>query len=168
MGSTSPDNVLACCDAAHECNLEARNAQYLRICQSVFARSTSTCSCVQPTTLADEMDHKYPGLTSNLVEKSDVVVWLGDLNYRVELPRCAVQDLLKHKMQEVILVWFWCISGRVYLTLFKEGNTRNNMLLLLHFLHCIDFLVCKHTSIYNLFQGSYLLRYICVCAVVGQ
>jgi endonuclease/exonuclease/phosphatase family metal-dependent hydrolase len=47
------------------------------------------------------MDHKYPGLTSNLVEKSDVVVWLGDLNYRVELPRCAVQDLLKHKMQEL-------------------------------------------------------------------
>lgn len=108
IGSTWPDNVSTFCDAAHECNLEARNAQYLRICQSVFARSTSTCSCVQPTTLADEMDHKYPGLTSNLVEKSDVVVWLGDLNYRVELPRCAVQDLLKHKMQEVNHVWFWC------------------------------------------------------------
>jgi hypothetical protein len=84
---------------------------------------------VQPTTLADEMDHKYPGLTSNLVEKSDVVVWLGDLNYRVELPRCAVQDLLKHKMQEVNHVWFWCFL-EVFIFSLKEGDTLNSMLLL--------------------------------------
>ena len=32
--------------AAHECNLETRNAQYSRICRNVFARSTSTWSCV--------------------------------------------------------------------------------------------------------------------------
>lgn len=89
--------------AAHECNFEARNAQYLRICQSMFARSPTSCSCVQPAVISDELDCKVPGVTSNLVEESDVVVWLGDLNYRVELPRSSVQNLINHKLQEVIL-----------------------------------------------------------------
>lgn len=87
--------------AAHECNLETRNAQYSRICRNVFARSTSTWSCVQPTAVADEIDRKVLGVASNLVEDSDVVVWLGDLNYRLELPRCSVISMIKSKMQEV-------------------------------------------------------------------
>lgn len=89
--------------AAHECNLETRNAQYSRICRNVFARSTSTWSCVQPTAVEDEIDRKVLGVASNLVEDSDVVVWLGDLNYRLELPRCSVISMIKSKMQEVNL-----------------------------------------------------------------
>ncbi len=92
--------------AAHESNFDTRNAQYLRICQSVFAKSTSGCSsCVQPSTITDELDCKMPGVTSNLVEESDVVVWLGDLNYRVELPRSSVHFLINHKLQEVKSHW---------------------------------------------------------------
>ncbi|CAM6013911.1 unnamed protein product [Sphagnum balticum] len=88
--------------SAHESNFDTRNAQYLRICQSVFAKSTSGCSsCVQPSTITDELDCKMPGVTSNLVEESDVVVWLGDLNYRVELPRSSVHFLINHKLQEL-------------------------------------------------------------------
>lgn len=87
--------------AAHECNFETRNAQYSRICRNVFARSNSTWSCVQPTAVADEIDRKVLGVASNLVEDSDVVVWLGDLNYRLELPRCSVISMIKSKMQEV-------------------------------------------------------------------
>ncbi|CAK9194104.1 unnamed protein product [Sphagnum troendelagicum] len=87
--------------SAHESNFDTRNAQYVRICQSVFARSSSGCSCVQPLAVTDELDCKMPGVASNLVEESDVVVWLGDLNYRVELPRSSVHFLINHKLQEL-------------------------------------------------------------------
>ncbi|KAH9549832.1 hypothetical protein CY35_10G039900 [Sphagnum magellanicum] len=89
------------CQKAHESNFDTRNAQYLRICQSVFARSSAGCSCVQPLAVTDELDCKMPGVASNLVEESDVVVWLGDLNYRVELPRSSVHFLINHKLQEL-------------------------------------------------------------------
>jgi hypothetical protein len=56
---------------------------------------------VQPLAVTDELDCKMPGVASNLVEDSDVVVWLGDLNYRVELPRSSVHFLINHKLQEV-------------------------------------------------------------------
>jgi hypothetical protein len=56
---------------------------------------------VQPLAVTDELDCKMPGVASNLVEESDVVVWLGDLNYRVELPRSSVHFLINHKLQEV-------------------------------------------------------------------
>ena len=99
--------------AAHECNLETRNAQYSRICRNVFARSTSTWSCVQPTAVEDEIDRKVLGVASNLVEDSDVVVWLGDLNYRLELPRCSVISMIKSKMQEVdlspVVIYVVCV-----------------------------------------------------------
>jgi len=36
------------------------------------------------------------------VEQSDVVIWLGDLNYRVELPKSSVQTAIKNnRLQEV-------------------------------------------------------------------
>ena len=46
----------------------------------------------------------------NVVEESDVVIWLGDLNYRVEMPRACVESLISHNLEEVIsssLSPFW-------------------------------------------------------------
>lgn len=88
--------------AAHESNLKTRNAQCARIHQSMFARSTSVYSCFQPGTNTEDLSCRVRGLPSNVVEESDVVIWLGDLNYRVELPRSVVQASIKHnKLQEL-------------------------------------------------------------------
>ena len=38
----------------------------------------------------------------NFVEQSDVVIWLGDLNYRLEMPRASVGFLISHNLEEVI------------------------------------------------------------------
>lgn len=87
--------------AAHESNLKARNAQCAHICHSLFARS-SVYSCFQPGTNTDDLNYRVPGVPSNVVEESDVVIWLGDLNYRLELPRRFVQNSIKNKnLQEV-------------------------------------------------------------------
>lgn len=84
--------------AAHESNLKARNAQCAHICRSVFSRSTSAYSCFQPATKLDDVNSRDPGVSSNMVEESDVVVWLGDLNYRIELPRNLVQTSIKQNI----------------------------------------------------------------------
>lgn len=87
--------------AAHESNLKARNAQCAHICHSLFARS-SVYSCFQPGTNTDDLNYRVPGVPSNVVEESDVVIWLGDLNYRLELPRRFVQNSIKNKnLQEL-------------------------------------------------------------------
>ncbi|KAG0608167.1 hypothetical protein M758_8G084400 [Ceratodon purpureus] len=88
--------------AAHESNVKARNSQCAHICQSVFSRSTSAYSCFQPSMKVDDMNSRDPGVSSNMVEESDVVVWLGDLNYRIELPRSLVLNSIKQgRLQEL-------------------------------------------------------------------
>jgi hypothetical protein len=37
-----------------------------------------------------------------MVEESDVVVWLGDLNYRIELPRNLVQTSIKQNILQQV------------------------------------------------------------------
>ena len=93
--------------AAHESNVKARNAQCAHICHSVFAKSTSALSCFQPALISDDENSRVPGALSNVVEESDVVIWLGDLNYRVELPRSTVQTSIKNnRLQEVRIMVF--------------------------------------------------------------
>jgi len=82
--------------------MEERNAQYTRICQTIFARQAVSCSCIQ---MSADVDEPYCKLRvgSNFVEKTDVVIWLGDLNYRVELPRSSVGFLISHNLEKVKL-----------------------------------------------------------------
>lgn len=88
--------------APHESNVKARNAQCAHICHSVFAKSTSALSCFNPSKVSDDVNCRVPGALSNVVEESDVVIWLGDLNYRVELPRSSVQMAIKNnRLQEL-------------------------------------------------------------------
>lgn len=81
--------------------MKARNAQCAHICHSVFAKSTSALSCFNPSKVSDDVI-SVPGALSNVVEQSDVVIWLGDLNYRVEMPRSSVQTAIKNNRLEEV------------------------------------------------------------------
>jgi hypothetical protein len=54
--------------------------------------------------MSADVDEPYCKLRvgSNFVEKTDVVIWLGDLNYRVELPRSSVGFLISHNLEKVL------------------------------------------------------------------
>ncbi|EFJ17200.1 hypothetical protein SELMODRAFT_421239 [Selaginella moellendorffii] len=118
--------------SAHEGNVEARNSQYTRICQNVFARpySSTVCACLQTTTgiVADDFAFKerqqQPFKNANAVEESDLVIWVGDLNYRVVGHRNSVGVLIKNNLEK--LLWSRdqlsreARHGRIF-TGFREG-----------------------------------------------
>ncbi|OAE26899.1 hypothetical protein AXG93_4762s1090 [Marchantia polymorpha subsp. ruderalis] len=60
-------------------------------------------ACHLAPAVADEpgpcMDHAF---RSNFIEQADMIVWLGDLNYRVEMSRNSVSFLISHKLEEVL------------------------------------------------------------------
>jgi hypothetical protein len=101
--------------------MEERNAQYTRICQTIFARQAVSCSCIQ---MSADVDEPYCKLRvgSNFVEKTDVVIWLGDLNYRVELPRSSVGFLISHNLEKVKLFLSHYDSKRFLFTVTKIYN----------------------------------------------
>lgn len=109
---------MSSCSAAHESNVGERNAQYHRISQAMFSKHVpvvglsggvfSGCAnnglIVDDSSLGiDQQQQQQQHLRSNsrFVEKADVVVWMGDLNYRVEMKRNSVAFLIRHKLEEV-------------------------------------------------------------------
>jgi hypothetical protein len=84
-----------------------RNQQYDHICQTIFTRPMGFCSGCKDSksTLVDE-PHCKVKLAGNFVEDSDFVIWLGDLNYRVEMPRDSVGLLISHNLEEVFLTYY--------------------------------------------------------------
>ncbi|CAM6097423.1 unnamed protein product [Calypogeia fissa] len=110
---------VACHFAPHESNVMERNAQYHRISQAVFNKQVpvvglpggvfSGCSYKNGLIVDDSIlggtttePHHEPHSNSRFVEKADVVVWMGDLNYRVEMNRNSVAFLIKHKLEEAL------------------------------------------------------------------
>ncbi|KAH7365438.1 hypothetical protein KP509_18G028100 [Ceratopteris richardii] len=102
---------------AHEGNVEERNSQFQRISQSLFSsRSTSPriSSCLNasfvedcaPSSSGNETFNYTGGLhlasppstPSSAVEDSDLVVWLGDLNYRIQDHRSLVDALINQNL----------------------------------------------------------------------
>ncbi|KAH7365436.1 hypothetical protein KP509_18G028100 [Ceratopteris richardii] len=101
----------------HEGNVEERNSQFQRISQSLFSsRSTSPriSSCLNasfvedcaPSSSGNETFNYTGGLhlasppstPSSAVEDSDLVVWLGDLNYRIQDHRSLVDALINQNL----------------------------------------------------------------------
>ncbi|KAI5082996.1 hypothetical protein GOP47_0002739 [Adiantum capillus-veneris] len=104
----------------HESNVEERNSQFQRISQTLFSsRSPSPrlSSCLNaspvedftPSSSGSETPFAFPGgltpatasppsTTSSAVEDSDLVVWLGDLNYRIQDHRSLVYALINQNL----------------------------------------------------------------------
>ncbi|XP_024515646.1 type IV inositol polyphosphate 5-phosphatase 11 [Selaginella moellendorffii] len=107
---------LSCHLAPHEGNVGARNAQFARITQSVFARPNTAngCSCLHTATavVVDEYgldqpqdQHKqnqHQACTNNTVEGSDLVILMGDLNYRVVGHKTSVGILIKNNLEKLL------------------------------------------------------------------
>lgn len=71
----------------------------------------------------------------NFVEESDVVIWLGDLNYRLEMPRASVGFLISHNLEEVISQLICREHHEVYPTLkLRIKNTVFSLLSLFEWL----------------------------------
>uniref|UniRef100_A0A0D6R359 Inositol polyphosphate-related phosphatase domain-containing protein n=1 Tax=Araucaria cunninghamii TaxID=56994 RepID=A0A0D6R359_ARACU len=98
---------ISCHLAPHEGNVDERNSQYKHIGQTIFSKSCrkiQSPSCLQspnrlirPSWLKKERKTIHP----NSLERSDVVVWLGDLNYRIEGSRRLVGSLINENLQQL-------------------------------------------------------------------
>lgn len=91
----------------HESNVEERNSQFQRISQSLFSsRSPSPrlSSCLN-VSVEDDSPTTYGisgsetlSTSTTAVDDSDLVVWLGDLNYRIQDHRSLVDALINQNL----------------------------------------------------------------------
>lgn len=96
--------------SAHENNVLERNVQYQRICQTIFNKPKTSSFRQSPNQLmdlsgcrmADDDQHQSVSLHSASLRQSDVVVWLGDLNYRIEGSRKSVSLLIRQNLQKLL------------------------------------------------------------------
>lgn len=97
---------ISCHLAPHEGNVEERNCQYRRICRTTFSnpREKMQSSCLHsPSRLIKLWRRRRKGtINPSSVEKCDVVVWLGDLNYRIERSRSSVGFLVNQNKQKLL------------------------------------------------------------------
>lgn len=101
---------IACHLSAHENNVLERNVQYQRICQTIFNKPKTSSFRQSPNQLmdlsgckmADDDEDQSASLHSASIRQSDVVVWLGDLNYRIEGSRKSVSLLIRQNLQKLL------------------------------------------------------------------
>lgn len=102
---------IACHLSAHENNVLERNVQYQRICQTIFNKPKTSSFRQSPNQLmdlsgcrmqADDDQDQSASLHSASLRQSDVVVWLGDLNYRIEGSRKSVSLLIRQNLQKLL------------------------------------------------------------------
>jgi hypothetical protein len=86
-------SFVACHLAAHEQNVERRNQEFGEIIRrSVFVRDPAAAEQPSPFAYLD-YDNAPPPDSLNVLEH-DVVFWIGDLNYRIQLPSDQVMNLV--------------------------------------------------------------------------
>ncbi|XP_059075330.1 type IV inositol polyphosphate 5-phosphatase 11-like [Cryptomeria japonica] len=88
---------ISCHLAPHENNVEERNSQYQRISQTIFSDSQKRMQ-INPLGFPKK---ETKVITPTSLETSDMVVWLGDLNYRVEGSRKSVAFLINQNLQQL-------------------------------------------------------------------
>lgn len=129
----------------HENNVEERNSQWQRISQSLFSsRSPSPrlSSCLNASPVEDDTPSSNgsdtpfsfvgaltqvaasPTHSNSAVEDSDLVVWLGDLNYRIQDHRSLVDALINQNLYKPLWpkdqLWREIERGNVFKG-FREG-----------------------------------------------
>eukprot|EP01018_Ginkgo_biloba_P020250 Gb_31865 [translate_table: standard] len=94
---------IACHLSPHENNVMERNTQYQRIRQTIFTKPKSILQ--SPNRFIDltgcKTDH-YTPMHSDSLQQSDLVIWLGDLNYRIEGNRKSVGFLINQNLQKLL------------------------------------------------------------------
>ncbi|GLJ06703.1 hypothetical protein SUGI_0045730 [Cryptomeria japonica] len=93
--------LISCHLSPHENNVLERNVQYQRICQTIFSKAKRSPSRINSLSPAWKTPEHETAL-SPAVGQSDVVVWLGDLNYRIEGSRKSVSFLINQNLQKLL------------------------------------------------------------------
>ena len=118
-----------CFRAAHESNVEERNSEFQRISQSLFCPKTPPPrlpACLKKISMEDESAStcKING-SKRAFEDSDLVVWLGDLNYRIQDNRNRVDDLINQNRYTVKLIMLFFLIWQILVVGFRSVGTES-------------------------------------------
>jgi hypothetical protein len=95
---------------AHKSNVEERNSEFQRISELLFVRRPKLAAAAVCVNASVE-GARSSNVTRTALNGSDLVVWLGDLNYRIQDERTRVDFLINQK--RYMVRWatvFWLLS----------------------------------------------------------
>jgi len=89
--------------AAHQNKVSARNADYHRIMENIYTNVKSSETVTSFSSAAKHRVHKKrPRMAEDLKESPiDCIIFFGDLNYRVDLPRLELEEFYLAWRQQV-------------------------------------------------------------------
>ena len=118
--------IYHCLIPAHESNVGERNSEFQRISESLFVRRSppprlSACLSIEDVCWSACNVGNVTGSVRTALDNSDFVVWLGDLNYRIQDDRNRVDYLINQN--RYMVCWlpslFLSISSRVSVSSWK-------------------------------------------------